>query len=60
MELIPAGKAGLFDSLVSLGSAIGAYLGPSTAQIFGFTFTFVLSGIVFFSAYLSFKASLKR
>ncbi|MEM0488700.1 MAG: MFS transporter [Candidatus Bathyarchaeia archaeon] len=60
MELIPAGKAGLFDSLVSLGSAIGAYLGPSTAQIFGFTFTFVLSGIVFFSAYISFKASLRR
>lgn len=60
MELIPAGKAGLFDSLVSLGSAIGAYLGPLTAQIFGFTFTFALSGIAFFSAYLSFKASLRR
>lgn len=59
MELIPAGKAGLFDSLVGLGSALGAYLGPLTAQIFGFTFTFALSGIFFFSAYASFKASLR-
>lgn len=57
MELIPAGKAGLFDALGGLGSAAGAYLGPFIAQTFGFTHTFILSGATFFLAYISFKAS---
>lgn len=57
MELIPAGKAGLFDALLGLGSAAGAYLGPFTAQTFGFTYTFIISGVTFFLAYVSFKAS---
>ncbi|MCS7115636.1 MAG: MFS transporter [Nitrososphaerota archaeon] len=57
MELIPAGKAGLFDALLGLGSAAGAYLGPLVAQTFGFMYAFILSGATFFSAYVSFKAS---
>ncbi len=28
MEIIPEGKAGFFDGLVSFGAAIGAFLGP--------------------------------
>ena len=57
MELIPAGKAGLFDALIGLGSAAGAYLGPFTAQTFNFTCAFILSGAAFLLAYMSFKAS---
>jgi len=56
MELIPAGKAGLFDALIGLGSALGAYLGPFVAQTLNFTYVFVLSGVTFFLAYISFKA----
>jgi MFS family permease len=57
MELIPAGMAGLFDALVGLGSAAGAYLGPYIAQRFSFTYAFIISGATFFLAYISFKAS---
>jgi len=57
MELIPAGMAGLFDALIGLGSAAGAYTGPYTAQTFGFTYAFIISGATFFLAYISFKAS---
>jgi MFS family permease len=57
MELIPAGMAGLFDALVGLGSAAGAYLGPYIAQTFSFTYAFIISGATFFLAYISFKAS---
>jgi MFS family permease len=57
MELIPAGMAGLFDALLGLGSAAGAYLGPYIAQTFSFTYAFIISGATFFLAYISFKAS---
>jgi predicted MFS family arabinose efflux permease len=56
MELIPAGKAGLFDALVGLGSASGAYLGSFIAQALSFICTFILSGITFLLAYIFFKA----
>jgi MFS family permease len=58
MELIPAGMAGLFDALVGLGSAAGAYLGPYVAQTFGFSYVFATSGAAFLLAYIFFKASL--
>jgi len=57
MELIPAGKAGLFDVLVSLGGAGGAFLGPFVAQTFGFILVFSVSGLAFFLAYVAFKLS---
>ncbi|MGB9853180.1 MAG: MFS transporter [Candidatus Bathyarchaeales archaeon] len=57
MELIPAGKAGLFDVLVSLGGAGGAFLGPFVAQTFGFINVFFLSGATFFLAYAAFRFS---
>jgi len=57
MELIPAGKAGLFDVLVSLGGAGGAFLGPFIAQTFGFVNVFFLSGVTFFLAYAAFRLS---
>jgi MFS family permease len=56
MELIPEGRAGLFDALLGLGNAIGAYIGPFIAQTFSFTYAFILSGATFFLAYIPFKA----
>jgi len=55
MEIIPAGKAGLFDVLVSLGSAGGAFVGPFIAQNYRFTHVFLLAGIIFLLAYIFFK-----
>jgi len=55
MELIPEGKAGLFDVLVSLGGAGGALIGPLTAQVFGFVWVFFLSSAIFLFAYMAFK-----
>jgi MFS family permease len=60
MELIPAGKAGLFDAFVGLGSASGAYLGPYIAQTFSFTYTFIISGVAFLLAYVPLRLHLKR
>ncbi|MGB9740402.1 MAG: MFS transporter [Candidatus Bathyarchaeia archaeon] len=55
MELIPKGKAGLFDVLVGIGSASGAFIGPFIAQTFGFVYVFLTAGLLFLFAYLAFK-----
>lgn len=55
MELIPSGKAGLFNVLIGIGGAFGSFLGPSIAQTFGFFYVFVVAGTIFFSAYVAFK-----
>jgi len=55
MELIPAGKAGLFNVLVGIGSACGSFIGPFLAQTHGFMSVFLTAGIIFFLAYIAFK-----
>jgi MFS family permease len=55
MEIMPAGRAGMFDVLVGLGAASGSFLGPFVAQIMGFLPQFLIAGIIFFSAYVAFK-----
>lgn len=55
MELIPEGKAGLFNVLVSMGGACGSFIGPFIAQAMGFIYLFPTTGIVFFLAYIAFK-----
>jgi MFS family permease len=55
MELIPAVKAGLFDVLIGLGSAIGAFVGPFIAQTFGFLAVFMTALMIFVAAYVAFK-----
>ena len=55
MELIPAGKAGLFNVLVGIGSACGSFIGPFLAQTSGFTSVFLTAGTIFFLAYIAFK-----
>jgi MFS family permease len=55
MELIPAGKSGVFDVLVGLGAAVGSFLGPFLAQTLNYLPTFLIAGVVFFLAFLTLK-----
>jgi MFS family permease len=59
MELIPSGKAGLFNVFIGIGGACGSFIGPFIAQAFqstlGFTPVFLAAGIAFLMAYLFFR-----
>jgi MFS family permease len=55
MELIPAGRAGLFNVLVGVGGACGSFIGPYIAQTFSFFSIFVTAGIIFLITYVTFK-----
>jgi MFS family permease len=55
MELIPSGKAGMFNVLLGIGGASGSFIGPFLAQAFGFIYVFAVAGIIFFLAYITFK-----
>lgn len=55
MELVPAGKAGLFYVLIGIGGAFGSFIGPFIAQTLGFALMFLISGVIFFASYISFK-----
>jgi MFS family permease len=55
MELIPTGRTGLFDVLVSAGGACGSFLGPLLAQMFGFLPQFLIASAIFFLAYVIFR-----
>jgi MFS family permease len=55
MERIPAGQAGLFNVLVSVGAACGSFLGPFLAQTVGFMYQFLTAGILFCVAYVAFR-----
>jgi len=55
MELLPQGKAGLFNVLVGIGGATGCFIGPLIASSFSFLHVFLVSSIIFFLSYLAFK-----
>jgi MFS family permease len=55
MELVPAGKAGLVNVLIGLGAAFGSFAGPFIAQALGFLHVFVITGVIFFAAFIFFK-----
>jgi MFS family permease len=55
MELIPAGRSGLFDGLVGLGAASGSFIGPFLAEMLGFLPQFLIASFVFFLAFLVLK-----
>jgi MFS family permease len=55
MELIPEGKTGLFDGLVGLGAAIGAFLGPFLATHLNYLPTFLVAAVVFLIAFIALK-----
>jgi MFS family permease len=55
MELIPAGKAGMYNALIGVGGAFGSFIGPFIAQTFSFLHVFIVAGVIFFSAYVAFR-----
>lgn len=55
MEVIPEGKAGLFDGFVGLGSALGAFLGPFLAFTLDYLSMFIITAVIFLVAFLSLK-----
>jgi MFS family permease len=56
MELIPAGKAGLFNVLVGIGTASGSFIGPFIAgQTDSFVSVFIVGGMIFLGAYVFFR-----
>ncbi len=56
MELIPAGKAGLFNVLIGAGGASGSLIGPLIAsQTWSFSGVFVAAGAIFLAAYVIFR-----
>jgi MFS family permease len=55
MELIPAGKSGLFDALIGLGTGFGSFLGPYLASTYTFIPTYFIAAILFVFAFLSIK-----
>jgi MFS family permease len=55
MEIIPEGKAGLFDGLVGLGAATGAFLGPFLAHNLNYIPTFLIAAVVFLAAFITLK-----
>ncbi len=56
MELIPSGKAGLFNVFIGAGGACGSFLGPLIAtQTLAFVNVFAVAGVIFFLAYMIFK-----
>lgn len=54
MELIPTGKAGLFNVLIGLGGACGSFIGPFIAQ-FDFLYVFLVAGTIFLVSYIAFQ-----
>ena len=55
MELIPEGKAGMFNALLGLGGALGCFLGTYTAANYGFCTLFLAASGGFFLSYIAFK-----
>jgi MFS family permease len=57
MELVSEGEAGLFNTLVGVGNAIGSFIGPYIAQTLGFTQVFLVVGVVFLISAIILKLS---
>jgi len=55
MELVPAGKAGIYNALIGLGTVLGCFVGPFVAQQYGFTALFLSSSLLFASSFVMFK-----
>jgi MFS family permease len=55
MELIPQGKAGIYNALVGLGTVLGCLIGSLVAQQYGFAALFILSSLLFASSFIMFK-----
>jgi MFS family permease len=55
MELVPQGKAGVYNALIGLGTVLGCFIGPLVAQYYGFTALFISSSLLFVSSFVMFQ-----
>jgi MFS family permease len=55
MEVLPQGKAGLFNVLIGVGGAIGCLIGPLVANSYGFFLVFLTAGFTFLLSHLAFR-----
>jgi len=55
MEVLPQGKAGLFNVLIGVGGAVGCLIGPLLANSYGFLYVFLMASIIFFLSYVAFR-----
>jgi len=55
MELIPEGKAGLFNAVIGFGGALGSFLGTYMAEKYGFLVLFFVASIGFLLSYMAFR-----
>ncbi len=55
MEVLPQGKAGLFNVLVGVGGAIGCLIGPLIANTYGFIYVFLTASATFFLSHIAFR-----
>jgi MFS family permease len=55
MEVLPQGKAGLFNVLIGVGGAIGCLIGPVLADTYGFFYVFLTAGIIFLLSHIAFR-----
>ena len=55
MELIPAGRTGVFDVLVGLGAAVGSFFGPFLAETLNYIPTFLIAAVLFLCAFVTLK-----
>mgnify|MGYP000276714527 CR=1 FL=1 len=55
MEVLPQGKAGLFNVLIGVGGAVGCLIGPLIANTYGFLYVFVVASAIFLLSFLAFR-----
>jgi len=55
MEVLPQGKAGLFNVLIGVGGAAGCLTGPLIAETYGFLYVFLVASAIFLLSHLAFR-----
>jgi MFS family permease len=55
MEVLPQGKAGLFNVLIGVGGAVGCLLGPLIADTYGFMYVFLAASVIFLLSFVAFR-----
>ena len=55
MEVLPQGKAGLFNVLIGIGGAVGCLTGPLIADTYGFLYAFLVASAIFLLSHLAFR-----
>jgi MFS family permease len=58
MEIMPEGKAGLYNTIIGFGEALGSFIGSFLAEKFGFAYTFLAASLSFLAAYVIFKIAI--